>query len=245
MRIGFFGKMGSGKTTASKFLNLARGFRKESLASTLKEIAELREEERYLREGKLHEYAFELLPDPVYAQAFLTYNHPLYGSFAATPVSALVRLWQSDLSNSEDLRELYQRLGTDSGRFIKPAIWIDHFARNLQDGDVVVDDIRFVNEGEALKKLGFLNVKLVVPEEVRIERLLERDGEFVAGRQQHSSETELEEIVPDILIYNTGDTKDLYEIIQDVIDKFGHGLYTPGMEAINYHPGGVVGPVTV
>ena len=245
MRVGFFGKMGSGKTTASKFLVNAEGFRKESLAATLKQIGELRDEDWQKRMGALYEHAFTLLPDPIYSSAFVQYDHPTYGSFADTPINALVRLWNNDLASAEDMRELYQRLGTDSGRFIKPTIWIDHFARNLRDGNVTVDDIRFVNEGEALEKLGFLKVKVWTPEEVRQQRLRDRDGFYEEKRQGHASETELEEIEPDVLIENIGDSTDLYRMIEDILARFDAGEYAPGMERATYRPGGVIGPVTV
>lgn len=247
MRVGFFGKMGSGKTTASKFLVGGEGFRKESLAGTLKQIAELRHEtDAGRRIGALYDHAFQLLPDPVYNTAFVQYTHPRTEvPYTNTPIQMLVQLWLEDLHEFEDVRDLYQRLGTDSGRFIKPAIWIDHFARNLKDGNVTVDDIRFLNEGEALEKLGFLKVKVWTPEPLRQQRLRDRDGFYEDKRQMHASETELEFIEPDVLIENTGDSTDLYRMIEDILARFDAGEYAPGMERATYRPGGVVGPVAV
>lgn len=237
MRVGFLGKMGTGKTTAAKLLYTAMGFEKVSLAGPLKQIAELRNANAGERYSELYRWAFELLPDPLYQAAVFDYVHPRTGLTISTPaVAMLVQLWSEDLEEAEDIRELYQRIGTDSGRFIKPSIWIDHFARNLQGGPSVVDDIRFLNEGEALAKLGFLKVKVTCPEDVRQARLTDRDGSFNENRQGHASETELDEIVPDVLIHNIADTKYLYTAVNDALHKFRHGEYVVGQ-------GEVQGPV--
>jgi dephospho-CoA kinase len=239
MRIGFLGKMGSGKTTAAKLLYSSMGYRKESLAGPLKEIAELRNEgvTGSTLVGTLYEYALDLLPDPAYSMAIINFTHPRTGvPVETTPVQMLVKLWLEDLHEAEDMRELYQRIGTDSGRFIKPGIWIDHFARNLRDGDCVIDDIRFVNEGDALAKLGFLKVKITCPEEKRQEFLRERDGDFQEKRQGHASETELDQIRPDVLIHNISDKKFLYDSVVEVVHRFRYREFYPGQRMVQYAP---------
>ena len=95
-----------------------------------------------------------------------------------------------------------QWLGTDFGRvFLRtPNRWIDAFLTQSYASPVpvVCDDIRFPNEADALRENGFLIVKLVRDEGERQESML-RSGVNV-NVQGHASETELEKIVPDIII---------------------------------------------
>lgn len=241
VRVAFLGKMGTAKTTAAKFFVDYKDCTRVSLAGKLKEIAEIRHlpEEKWA--GELFGHAFELLPDPIYSMSTVDYRHPRTGRpQLAVPIHMLVQLWTEDLRESEDMREMYQRIGTDSGRFIKPEIWIDHFARNLSVGDAVVDDLRFVNEGEAMTRLGFLKVKLTMPEEQRQARLKERDGFFKEERQGHASETELDEIVPDVIIHNVGTREDLTDMLSAVWVGFRRDeIFYPGMgldQPVELHP---------
>lgn len=99
-------------------------------------------------------------------------------------------------------RQLLQVIGTDVGReIISPNIWVERFA---QDIDIVVetyrrlhnkevqfvsDDVRFQNEHELLKEMGFVGIYLNVPDEIRITRLAGRDGTAQVETLQHISET--------------------------------------------------------
>jgi hypothetical protein len=110
-----------------------------------------------------------------------------------------------DKSNPLD-REFIQRFGTDLCRKRDPEVWIKHFALTYKetiqkqvDKRVVVDDCRFLNEAEFLRKEGFMFVKLT------------GRGYDMGDLGKHQSETELEQIVPDFTLDNSGDLEDTFE----------------------------------
>ena len=54
---------------------------------------------------------------------------------------------------------------------IDPDIWIKYLIRNLPDGNIVIDDLRFPNEYDYLKKKGFVFIKLILDKDLQINRL--------------------------------------------------------------------------
>lgn len=211
MRIAFVGKMGSGKTTAANFLVEARDFTRVSLATPVKQIATIRDREPDVNKWSAYllDWARELLPDPLYAED---------GYYAGGSAhSYLVVNWKKLLLEVEDSRELLQKIGTDVGRKVKPTIWIDHFCRNLADANLVMDDVRFLNESKAMGRLGFKIVKLNIGERYRKNRLLERDGFYAPELQGHASEVELDLIVPDFVIDNSYGPEHLFGGINEVL----------------------------
>lgn len=106
-------------------------------------------------------------------------------------------------ANKARFRPFLQWLGTDFAReFIGPdTFWIDRFRAEVRVAEsfgqrVICDDMRFPNEAEALRAMGFLIVKIERPEADRLASL-ERAGEK-PETSLHSSETEIAKIVPDV-----------------------------------------------
>lgn len=93
-----------------------------------------------------------------------------------------------------------QWLGTDYGReFLHTEYrWINKFlsASVASPDRVVCDDIRFINEANILRDNGFLIVKLLRPAKDRAASL--KAAGINLWIQGHKSETEVEQIVPDI-----------------------------------------------
>lgn len=212
MRLAFFGRMGTGKTTAAKYLVENHGFQRVSLASPVKAVGAIRDElpEELWRDALIL-WAGKLLPDPIYDKVVNGWYHGM------KPRQYLAELWYQDLKFSKDRREMYQRIGTDSGRRINPYIWINWFARHLPDGNLVVDDVRFRNEMNALRDLSFKVIEMRLPQEVRVVRLVERDGFFDPTTQGHASETELEGITGDAVIHNDQETPESLGYLLDEI----------------------------
>ena len=63
---------------------------------------------------------------------------------------------------------------------IDPDVWIKYVSRKIgtlpKDADIVIDDLHFPNEYEAVKSLGFLVVRLDPTDELPYDVLLENDG---------------------------------------------------------------------
>jgi len=81
------------------------------------------------------------------------------------------------------------------GRALDQEVWIRYLLHNLPAGPVVVDDVRFRNECEALRATGFRLVRLTAPPEVLAARLAARAAE--RRDPGHVSERALEGIPDD------------------------------------------------
>lgn len=107
-------------------------------------------------------------------------------------------------------RPLLEWVGVTFGRDYlgTPDRWIRLFERRIRgDFNVVCDDMRLPNEADALRKMGFLIVRIVRPEEERQAALRaagEPDGLM-------PSEVDIDRIVPDVTIANDGSVDDLRE----------------------------------
>jgi hypothetical protein len=90
-----------------------------------------------------------------------------------------------------------QTLGTEWGRnLIGPQFWTgiaQHWAqRNLQDGhSVVIDDVRFPNEAEVIKRMGGILVRVIRPDNVIDE--------------SHPSESLIGTLKEDVIVVNDQD----------------------------------------
>lgn len=74
-----------------------------------------------------------------------------------------------------------------------PNYWIERWRerRAQVDGPVVVADMRHFNEAGFAWARGAFLVRVTVPEEVRVARLLERDGGYDPNWAQHESEIDI------------------------------------------------------
>jgi len=107
-------------------------------------------------------------------------------------------------------RPLLEWIGSTFGRdyLQTPDRWIDMFRNRLDytPGPIVCDDVRFPNEAEALREMGFLIVRVERPHAAWIDSLYE------AGENPHDameSEKFLSEVRCDIGLYNHGTVDDL------------------------------------
>lgn len=106
-------------------------------------------------------------------------------------------------------RKFLQYIGTDWARAKKSNVWIDLLVRRvgiLHDRDIIVTDVRFADEFEALKKLGFTMVRLVRTEK----------SEQVPT---HASETSAFDLPWDDIIINDGTLEELYSKLDSLISN--------------------------
>ena len=107
-------------------------------------------------------------------------------------------------------RQMMQTLGTEWGRScIHPDLWIMVAAgtveKQLKRGrNVVIDDVRFPNEAEMIRKLGG---------ELW---LVDRPGVVYEGN--HASEGALHSIVPDAVINNSGSLTQLRQVVACLLE---------------------------
>ena len=103
------------------------------------------------------------------------------------------------------MRALMQNYGTDVRRKDSPNYWTQQWVKNLDIGKTVVDDVRFLNEAEAVKLGGGIIIRLTRSD-------IETGG-------THLSETEQLEIVADHTIEcDPGDHEALYRALDDIIN---------------------------
>lgn len=182
MIIGLIGFKQVGKSTAAKYLE-SRGFRRINMKDAL--IAEMQKN----------------LPDVI--NAFCN----IYNKYEWDGVNP----WTPDrLFNEKPLgfRELMQNYGTEVRRGDKDSYWTDKWKQSVSlssNPDIVVDDVRFINEAEAVRSEGGILIRLVRPD--------------VTSGGTHASEVEQLQIVADYAIeVGPGEHEKLYEELDDIIE---------------------------
>ena len=140
MLIGLVGFIGSGKGTVSDILQRKKGFHKISFADSLKDaVAAVFGWPRHLLEG-----------DTVESRAFR---------------ETVDEFWSSKLEKDITPRWVLQNVGTEVFRNgFHDNIWIYSVERKLQENrhrNIVVSDVRFPNEIEAIRKNGGHIVRVI------------------------------------------------------------------------------------
>jgi hypothetical protein len=108
-------------------------------------------------------------------------------------------------------RMFLQWVGTEWGRNKNMDVWVNATMENLPTGNIMLSDLRYVNEFKACKKRGIVCVKLV--------RNVSEDRKG-SGTKSHISETELD-IIPvedwDYIIENNGTKNQFLTKIESII----------------------------
>lgn len=164
MLIGFIGKIGTGKTTASNYLVDNYGFTKHNFKDAL--------------DAELSKF----FPDVLEALAsYEGIDKDEFMQYKPTP---------------DTLRQLKQNYGTEVRRAENENYWVSKWIKKYETmfGDnVCADDVRFINEVEAIKRMGGIIVRLECPD--------------IKDTGSHESETALDEYRADVTI--TADKGDL------------------------------------
>ena len=100
-----------------------------------------------------------------------------------------------------EIRELLQRMGTEAGRDqFGQDFWVDQAMKRASHYDkVVLSDVRFPNELEAIRKAEGVSWRV------------HRDGTLAANR--HASETALDDAQFDLHLMNNEDVESLYKTV--------------------------------
>ncbi len=134
-------------------------------------------------------------------------------------------------------REKYQKVGDGGRRFIGGDVWIDAtlnaVKENSANGYGVIDDVRYINEVQHLKKKGWFMVKINISKELQEKRIKEtypNDWEQHLAARNHASEVEVLEASKSLfdLVINADDGAVPIEIlIQAINDKKKQGHQQP------------------
>lgn len=175
--IGLSGYARAGKDTVADYLVETAGYTKMSFAAPMKEAL--------------------LRLDP---------NIDMAGYRMPMSTALGIAGWDTLKANSEEIRPLLQRFGTEVGRQMwGENFWVDAAINSIEDGSkVVFADVRFPNEAKAVKELG--------GEVWRIER------EGVVAANSHVSETALDDYPFDRVITNNGNINTLQVAVQALLD---------------------------
>ena len=111
-------------------------------------------------------------------------------------------------------RQFLQLIGTEWGRKIDPDIWVNLALKSQpKEGNVFCADVRFKNEFEALKRDGFVLIKLV--------RNTINENRVGTGNSTHVSENDLDNYEDekwDYVIDNNGSLDELYNKLDEIVN---------------------------
>jgi hypothetical protein len=189
MLVGIKGNIGSGKTESSKILNILFPFVEYAMADPLKKIGDI--------------LGFT--------------KEELYG----TQDQKLEKNKHWNISS----REFLQVFGTDVCREFLPKkipqmdnIWIhcfEIFCSQNRDTNIIVSDVRFVNEAESIRNLGGIIIEIQRPDNESDEW----ENVSVNDYKEHISESESAFITPDFILQNDSDIENLTRELTKIIIK--------------------------
>lgn len=150
----------------------------------------------------------------------------------AHPVYAIARNYFG-MQNKD--RKLLQTIGTDAGRdTIDQDIWVNRFVQDTQIAKItsqllglpdvffICDDCRFPNEHEVLKNSGWIGIYLDAPDDIRAERLKNRDGDAQISTLGHSSETSIDLFKDELIrIDSSKSLEETYAQLDNLIENIG------------------------
>lgn len=197
-KIAICGKANSGKNTVSKFI-----------------VKELRRQPKDKPHLSCKYIAFA---DPIKAMIRLMFPS-LPEKYLTGSSSYRSSIISNAFKNGQPLtvRQLLTDLGTEVGRSYNQTIWLDAFDNAFEkakanDYDIViVTDVRFRNEFDHLKKLGFYQIRLL------------RGEPELSVKTGHSSETEQDTIKDDefdYILHNNSTLKDLKKEVTNIVNQF-------------------------
>jgi len=182
LNIGLAGRRGSGKDTAAEYLARKYDYTRVGFADRVKDAA--------------------LALDP-----YVGLDNT--GDLVRLKWIVQTRGWD-EAKQDDEIRRLLQMVGDEAGRQIHgPRTWIDQALAKIDaaPGPVVVSDVRYPNEIDELRRVGFIIVQIVRPANDK------QRSEMV---DLHASESDLRARC-DGTIFNMGTIEDLYTQIDHLL----------------------------
>jgi len=203
MNIGFIGEMASGKTQLAQYFLEKYGGQKVSFADALKKDV----------------VDFDLIVDGKIQKPRDRKVMQDYGQLRRAEGL------EFDINghNLKNKNGIFLLDGVEKG-LCRPDHWLNMGlmkALELEQQNInsVFDDIRFPNEVKALMKHNFIIIRTYATKEVRIQRLLSRDGGYNEKDFADSSETETAYLPINYMIDNNGSLESSYETLDIILSR--------------------------
>lgn len=216
IRIGIAGAAGSGKTTAAKYLVDKHDFVLLGFATPLYKLGDIHTTNPEEWHSRIWGWAYDYLEPLGYSNnTLLAFTHDCLDVMENTEVI------------EGKNRSLLQTLGTEVGRALNENLWTDIFeakVKELGDVNIVNDNLRFPNEFECLKRLGFKNIFMDTFDELRFARYEKEYGiSMNEGQLSHASEAHLNEtrLKCDYIYFNNFSIEELHKNLDDILHKEG------------------------
>ena len=162
---------------------------------------------------------------------YLKQNYGYVQAKMATGVYAIGNVYFGMDSNKKD-RQLLQHIGTEVGRkVINNDIWVSRFVedtfiakqtyKDLYNKDIAFcsDDVRFRNEFQYLKSNGWIVIYLDVPDQIRLSRLKQRDGDAQEATLNHVSEMEIDTFKDECFKFDaSGSLETTYQRLEELLE---------------------------
>lgn len=127
-------------------------------------------------------------------------------------------LYPEQFADGAKPRSLLQEFG-EMAREHDRDVWVKALFRSMEenshdifDGRVVVTDLRQPHEFDALRRNGFVIVKVEADDEVRLERMRQAGDRFTEEMLNHPTESYIDGFAADYVITNNGDSDAIAEI---------------------------------
>lgn len=204
------GKAGTGKSTLAEILQRKYGYQKYSLASPIKEIA-----------SQMNEWNLDFLSRILYDAFCACFSRN--GHYSLQDIQAVLtqayRQFGPVLKERKKPRALYQFIGQEMRRVVHPDCWVRLLAWRIDYRvPFVIDDVRMPNEFQYFSAIpNTVSIRMVVPDEIRIQRLLLRDGVVDEEELNHETEKYCDDLRCTITVVNTGSLEDLEATVDELV----------------------------
>ena len=201
--VGFTGTAGSGKDTAATVL-IKKGWVRYGFADAVKDFcaSKLFLDHKLFYDIELKDKPFDI-PFPLTKSRTLDIIKDLGGSSKDLAEVPSVKTFNTP-------REILQYVGTDIGRnLIGENVWIDYFQKMDKPEKMVVTDVRFPNEVDAIQQLGGIVIRL------------NRKATKHKSAKLHESESMVESLEVDHEIQNTTTKEYLHNMVLNILDNEG------------------------
>lgn len=159
---------------------------------------------------------------------YLTSNYTCHQyAFADGITHAITNYFPTAFDGGKPRRH-YQFIG-QAFRQLDENVWIDYMLKQMRENtlllkemtntipNIVVTDVRQLNEATRLSDEGFVIIKVVCPEEIRRLRIAKLGDVMTEEQLNHDTEKQVDLVIPDYEIINDGTIDELYKKIDDIV----------------------------